>query len=182
MITWDATPSHEYVTLLKLHGACNILTKVNSIYEKNVVYAGRFGYHGFAGGSVGKLYLAGSQSEIERWCNDPRNGEFSPVIAQYVREKSFLNNAAAFFEMQQFWARKVANAKTVILIGVRLVPQDEHIWSPLFKSEADLLVVDPSFETFEVWGKNRVRQPRHLAKHFSDYSVIQQEIFNSLSS
>ena len=172
----------QYVTLLKLHGACNILPKIRNHIHGCEVVESDFGYQSPIGGNVGKLYLARSFREVERWCCAYENEQFAPVIAQYVYEKTFLTHAGAFVEMQSFWTKKVLAAKTVVLVGVRCVPGDEHIWKPLFESNAELLVVDPSFEAIEAWGSNRVRKPQHLAKFFSDVAIIQEAVRSALSS
>ena len=83
--------------------------------------------------------------------------------------------------MQSFRAKKVSRAKAVVLIGVRHVPGDEHIWRPLLESDAELLVVDPSFDAIEDWGANRARKPRHLTKFFSDLPIIQEAVRSALS-
>lgn len=176
------SPSPHFVTLLKLHGACNILARIENHIQGNEVLDASFGYHSPVGGNVGKLYLAGSQKEIERWCRDKRNEQFAPLAAQYVREKAFLTHDAAFKEMQKFWAKKVVSAKLVVLVGVRFVAGDDHIWDPLMVTNADLLVVDPSFGPIEAWGKPRSRQPRQIAKSFSEVAAIQEVIRAALST
>lgn len=175
------SPSLQYVTLLKLHGACNVLPKIQSYIHGNEVVESGFGQQSPIGGNPGKLFLARSFREVERWCRAYENEQFAPVIAQYVQEKTFLTHAGAFAEMQSFWTKKVLAAKAVVLVGVRCVPGDAHIWKPLFESNAELLVVDPSFETIEAWGSNRVRKPQHLAKFFSDVSIIQEAVRLALS-
>jgi len=175
------SPNPQFVTLLKLHGACNVLTKIQNHIHGNEVIDAPFGFHSPIGGSSGKLYLARSYREIERWCRDYENEQFAPVIAQYVREKTFLTHAEAFEGMQAFWAKKVLTAKAVVLIGVRYVPGDEHIWKPLFESNAELLVVDPNFESIEAWGVNRARKPQHIAQSFSDLPIIQESVRSALS-
>lgn len=175
------SPSLQFVTLLKLHGACNVLMKIQNHIHGNEVIDAPFGLHSPLGGNVGKLYLARSYREIERWCRAYANEQFAPVVAQYVREKAFLTHAEAFEGMQSFWAKKVLRAKAVVLIGVRYVPGDEHIWKPLLESDADLLVVDPSFDAIEAWGANRARKPQHMSKLFSDLPIIQEAVRSALS-
>jgi hypothetical protein len=175
-------PNLRFVTLLKLHGACNILMKIKNNIHGNEVSGSSFGFHSPVGGNVGKLYLARSYREIERWCRDYENEQFAPVVAQYVREKTFLTHAEAFEEMQAFWAKKVLRANAVVLIGVRYVPGDEHIWKPLLESDAELLVVDPSFDAIEAWGVNRARKPQLIAKFFSDLPIIQEAVRSRLKT
>ena len=176
------SPNPQFVTLLKLHGACNVLMKIQNHIHNNQVIDAPFGLHSPIGGNLGKLYLARSYREIERWCRDYANEQFAPVVAQYVREKTFLTHAEAFEGMQTFWARKVLGAKAVVLVGVRHVPDDEHIWQPLFNSNAELLIVDPSFDAIGAWGAKRARKPRHIARFFSDLPIIQEAVHSMLSN
>ncbi|MEO7009851.1 MAG: hypothetical protein ABI156_11950 [Caldimonas sp.] len=175
------SPNPRFVTLLKLHGACNVLMKIQGDIHGNEVIVAPFGFHSPIGGNVGKLYLARSYREVERWCRDYANEQFAPVVAQYVREKTFVTHAEAFEGMQEFWATKVQGAKSVVLIGVRYVPGDEHIWKPLLESDAELLVVDPNFELIEAWGVSRARKPQHIARFFSDLPIIQEAVRSALS-
>jgi hypothetical protein len=176
------SPNLQFVTLLKLHGACNILMKIQNHIHGNEAFDSPFGFHSPVGGNLGQLYLARSYREIEHWCRDYANEQFAPVVAQYVREKTFLTHAEAFEGVQAFWAKKVLKAKAVVLIGVRYVPGDEHIWKPLLESDAELLVVDPNFDGIETWGINRARKPRHIAKFFSDLPIIQEAVRSGLSA
>ena len=99
-----------------------------------------------------------------------------------MREKTLLTHTEAFEGMQAFWTQKVMKAKAVVLIGVRYVPGDEHIWQSLLDSEADLLVVDPSFDAIESWGAKRARKPRHVARFFSEVPIIQEEVRTTLTN
>lgn len=174
------SPSPQSVTLLKLHGACNILMKTkNKIYGNEVIDA-PFGYHSLVNGKIGKLYLARSHAEIERWCRNSANIQFAPLIAQYVKEKSFLVRSDAFGIMQNFWSQKIANATAIFIIGVRCVPEDEHIWKPIFKSSAKLYIVNPDYTAIEKWGASRANKPVHLAKYFSDFPIIQNAVRSEL--
>lgn len=170
------SPSPQFVTLLKLHGACNILIDIKNDVHGYEVIGSPFGLQSPVGGNVGRLYLARSLREIERWCRDYKNEQFAPVIAQYVREKSFLTHATALEGIQAFWAKKIADAAVVILVGVRYVPGDNHIWKPLLESSSELFVVDPNFDAIEDWGMNRTKKPRHIAKLFSDLPKIWEAV------
>lgn len=176
------SPNSQFVTVLKLHGACNVLIKVQNHIHGNEVVDATFGFHSPVGGNVDKRYLARSYREEERWCRDYANEQFAPLVAQYVREKTFLTHAEAFEGMQAFWARKVMSARAVILIGVRYVPGDEHIWTPLHKSDAELLVVDPNFEAIQAWGDSRARKPQLIARSFSEVPVIQEAVRLALTT
>ena len=174
------SPNLQFITLLKLHGACNVLIKIENKIRGNEVFGAPFGLGSLVGGNPGQLYLGRSYREIESWCQASSNEQFAPVIAQFVQEKTFLSHANAFEALQRFWATKVLNAKVVVLIGVRFVPGDEHIWKPLFDSDAEMLIVDPNFDEIEAWGLSRARKPRRIAKYFSDLTIIQQAVYSGL--
>ncbi len=173
------SPSRQFVTLLKLHGASNFLVKIKNRIHNNEVSGAPYAVPAF-GGNIGQLYLARSFNEIRNWCSAYENEQFSPVLAQYVGQKPFLTHAIAFEDLQAFWAQKIAAANTVILIGVRHEPADEHIWRPLLESNAELLVVDPDFSAIESWGVTRMRKPQHIAKYFSEIPVIQEAVRSGL--
>lgn len=175
------SPNRQFVTLLKLHGASNVLIKIRNHIHNNEVCGTQYGLSAF-GGNLGQLYLANSYVEIRRWCSARENEQFSPVLAQYVGQKPFLTHANAFGELQEFWAQRVSAAHTVVLIGVRHVPVDEHIWGPLLKSDSELLVVDPDFSAIESWGARRTRKPRHIAKSFSEFTLIQDAVGAALNA
>lgn len=83
-------------------------------------------------------------SEVETWCNDPRNSDLSPVLAMYAEGKRVVVNRGVVQRIQSAYSEQIAASKVMILIGVSYVPHDTHIWEPIAQHKPHVVV---SFDT-----------------------------------
>jgi hypothetical protein len=101
----------------------------------------------------------------------------APAIAVYAPGKKVLFCPKFVIDQQRQWAAQVASASRIYIIGLRVMPEDDHIWGELAKSRAHLCYVGLEPEEFNTWGRAQ-RRPNisnlastfeaalpHIAKH-----------------
>ncbi|MBD6990000.1 hypothetical protein G3218_03190, partial [Vibrio parahaemolyticus] len=84
-----------------------------------------------------------TNQEVVQWCNDPRNSDLSPALSMYEKGKRVVVNSSLIDNIQKQYSNVVANSKFIILVGIKYIEHDTHIWQALEESSATLLVVDP---------------------------------------
>lgn len=162
--TADAVPSNN-LALLKIHGSCNFLPDVppRQITQLRVIVP--------EGSSIfaAPVRPATSVKEIVRYCRAA--DVLAPAIACYMRGKPTLFCRDFVLLQQAEFAEQAKRAQRIIVIGLRPVAQDTHIWQPLSRSRARLGYVGlpKDAEAFETWvrGEGR-RQAFVMASTFEE--------------
>lgn len=159
-IKHDYNGTENGVAVLKLHGSSNFLPNLNGLELTGSVFLGT---NTFISGLETKF--ANSHQEVIDWCNDPKNNDISPVMAKYEKGKRVVINSDLIKSIQQTYDCLIKSSKMIVLIGVKYIEDDFHIWNPILQSGAGLLVVDPYPENTIDWIKKNSLQ---------DYSVIKK--------
>lgn len=135
------------VDLMKLHGSSNFLTKLpNNWVMKNVTMGECDTFI-----DTGYYYTVNHHREIVRWCRDPRNEILSPVMANYEKGKRVVTSSRFVEKIQTRYQKKIEESDLVILIGVRYIKEDAHIWECIEKSKCKVIVVDPFPAEIKDW-------------------------------
>ena len=163
--------------VLKLHGSSNWLPMLPSsvrVFAGNSTTADSM----LAGNFVSGLEMAYTleRNDFQAWASDSRHSNLTPVLSLYARGKKGLVNNNFLEQLQQSWGAHVALAQAVLLIGVRFVPEDTHIWEPLARSRATLLVVDPEPNAVLCWAEYVGRPARAIAGAFSSLDSIVEAV------
>jgi hypothetical protein len=98
--------------------------------------AGAVSLNGFA------VQMNGPVSVIE----DPQRhrarviGDAFPPVMSYFEPAKRTTAGHSFIERQRTrWRELTANAKTIVIVGVRVRPHDDHVWSPIASSSAQVV-------------------------------------------
>lgn len=147
-------------SVLKIHGSCNFLPdipniKITGAYYKNV------------GTIIDAPVRIAQASEVSKFCSE--EDSIAPAIAMYVKGKAVKFCPKYVIRHQKFWEESVFKAKRIFVIGLRVNPEDAHIWQVLASSKAQLLYVGFEQEDFENWTKQNRRKNAHwIAKTFQE--------------
>lgn len=99
----------------------------------------------------------------------------SPAISMYAKGKqvSICPNYVA--EHQTMFASACRKATQIIIIGVRVVPEDAHIWKPILKSKAKVTYFGSDIDKLELkaWVCDKGRRNIHFVKGFFDKALLE---------
>ncbi len=138
------------VSLLKPHGSCGFLPDLGgmNMSGNTMINCGTF-VDGL------KIFRSINKEEIINWCEDPKNSDISPVLSMYNKEKRIVINKNFISNIQEIYKKKIENSRMIILIGVKYIEHDTHIWEPIKNSKAKVYFNSRSgiSEEMEKWSK-----------------------------
>ncbi|EDP60027.1 hypothetical protein [Vibrio sp. AND4] len=135
----DYNGTGKGITILKPHGSSNFLPRMPEGFNMNgnvMVGCGTF-VDGLPTDAVS------TNQEVIQWCNDPRNSDLSPALAMYEKGKRVVVNSSLINNIQKQFGNVAIDSKLIVLVGIKYIEHDTHIWKVLEESSATLLVVDP---------------------------------------
>lgn len=139
------------INLLKPHGSSNFLPQLpdGMVMSGNVM----IGCGAYVGGLETKA--VSTSDEIEAWCNDQKNSDLSPVLAMYAEGKRVVINRDLITNTQSRYSEIIASSRLVVLVGIKHIHHDAHIWEPIEKTRPKLFVVDPYPQSTIDWVKDK---------------------------
>lgn len=152
----------DEIDLCLPHGCCNLFCKSVRGSAKGVVMSGT---DILTRGPVTRINNPNSFNE--RILNDA----FPPVMSYFEPLKRTLSGINFIEAQRKKWSVITSQATVIALIGIKVRPNEEHIWNPLSKTKARLVYCSGSkvaYE-FESWA-DRVRPEGDLFihKYFSE--------------
>lgn len=154
---YDGPPGRNMAAILKPHGAANLLPDLGFNEMHNVSMVGGEVY--FEGLQIN---VADSARAIAAWCDDGRNEVLAPVMSVYAAGKRTPYNGGWTLNQRRMWGNIVRDARRVVVIGVKLVEADTHLWVPLAANQGAVMYINPSADdqdSFRDWS----RRERHHA-------------------
>jgi hypothetical protein len=112
------------VQVLKIHGSIHFLPRLGG---------GKFSGITFANNTVnldGPISAAASTAEIEDFFRE--NDWAAPAIALYAPGKRIMNCPTPIKQLQETFRAAAASANLIIVVGLRVLPEDDHIWGTLW--------------------------------------------------
>ncbi|WP_113721350.1 hypothetical protein [Aeromonas salmonicida] len=143
----DYNFSGQGVNVLKPHGSSNFLPRIPngcSFSGNTMIGCGTF-FEGL------QTYAVSTHEEVVSWCGDPRNSDLSPVLSLYEKGKRVVINSALINKVKEDYKGVISTSDLIVLVGIKYIEHDSHIWQPLEESHADLLVVDPYPQDTNEW-------------------------------
>lgn len=154
------------VKVIKPHGSANFLPKrMGSFHNVSVVGTGSV-FDGDIPCDTPLGFL-----EIAEWISSLNDGDiYTPVMSAYAKGKWTPVGARLVTEQRVRWEASAQRSVVVIVVGVAVNPEDEHIWQPLARTNAPVYYVDPNPGPFFEWAaKERVgKRSIHLGERFGD--------------
>ena len=166
------TDPSKTVELCLPHGCCHLFCQSVRGISSSVSFAGM---HVRTNGPVVPIASPGEfQDRIQ-------GDAFPPVMSYFEPAKTTTSGSNFITSQRSRWAELAAQSDTVALVGIRVRPQDAHIWDPLARTSATLVYCGGSsaLAEFEAWSKqHRARGPdRGLSGYFADeFEAICQQI------
>lgn len=127
------------VPVWKLHGSCNMFLK--GIMGMGITYGQQASIDGPA-----EAFLD-QESVIKRCLVE---NDLAPIMCLYMKGKPINISPSIIKQVREEWTRMVEKAKAVVCIGVRPLPEDEHIWQPLSAIQAPIYFIGDK-EALESW-------------------------------
>lgn len=169
----DYSGENGGVPLLKLHGSSNFLPDLGQIQISgcSMVNCGTF-----VEGT--KINATLNHLEIVEWCQNPKNDSLSPVLAMYEKGKRVVINSESINNIQRIYTNKLKESSLVVLIGIKYVEQDCHIWNPIKDSKAKILINSRSYPCDAIrWAEQNELEIKHLEGSFNE---VVEEIIKAI--
>ena len=151
----DTPPGHERV--LKIHGSCHFLpdTKGSSFQWVDCTFKSETGAI-----FSGDVRPARSPDEVYAFL--AKQTMLAPVMAMYAKGKRVLHCPDFTKQLTATWVRVSKDTKRIIIIGVAVNEQDNHIWDTLAQSRASLYYVGREPDSFLGWAARHGRSNVHV--------------------
>lgn len=120
---------YKHIRLLKPHGSSNFWYDTPGVIFENVRSVGN-------GVALNAPVRPRTRVESLRLCR--RDDSFAPAMSLYAKGKVVKTCPNFVTEQQKFFAEACSVAENIYIIGVRVVPEDHHIWGPLVESPAHI--------------------------------------------
>ncbi len=161
MVAYHALPvPKSNFSVLKIHGSCNFLPNTQGVKFTNASF-------NKCGVYVNAPVKPAQPHEVIKFCQ--QEDSLAPAIAMYAVGKKVKFSESFVLKQQQNWQQSVSKAKKVFVVGLRVNPEDAHIWQTLASSEAQLLYVGFEKEDFENWKRENRRKNAHwIAETFEE--------------
>ncbi|WP_290580211.1 hypothetical protein [Ketobacter sp.] len=139
------------INLLKPHGSSNFLPQL----PKGLTISGNtmIGCGTYVEGLETKA--VSTVDEVMTWCKDPRNSDLSPVLAMYAEGKRVVVNRNLITNTQKKYSEIISSSKLVVLVGIKYIQHDKHIWEPIENARPNLFIVDPYPNSTIDWIKDK---------------------------
>ena len=155
--------------MLKPHGSCNFLQNQVSV-------------------QAGKLYMPNSGTidlsikptlDLDKVSEYTRTQGVPPAMCYYMEEKLTQYSPSQMQDIQNTFKSELANARNIVVIGVRPNPADTHIWNAIANSQGVLWYVGPSREEFLSWASThrKAKPSQHLSDSFQSSADLVVDLF-----
>jgi len=166
-INFNYNTDNNGINVIKLHGSSNFLPKI----PNGIVLSGNamINCDSFVEGL--ETIAVSTSKEIESWCEDETNSDLSPVIAMYAEGKRVVINRNTIQSIQTKYSEFIASSQLVVLVGIKYLSHDTHIWNPIIHTRPNLLIIDPYPKNILDWAKDN---------SFDNISVIEKSFDQSV--
>jgi hypothetical protein len=171
-MTQEIAVQYPAYKVLKLHGSCNFLPAIDPESIRGVTFLSNRG----ANMNVPALPLY--PPDLARDYLERSDASIAPAIAMYAVGKRVLYSNEYVGEHQRRFQAAVEEADKIFLIGIRIWPQDKHIWDHIAASNARIGYVGFEADDFSDWCEENGRTNDHfLARTFEEaLPLIEQEL------
>ncbi|EPT0780893.1 TPA: hypothetical protein MD067_002954 [Enterobacter hormaechei] len=151
------------IPLLKIHGSVNFIPRLN-------IRGIRFKISGNstnAAISDAPIVLYDNAEDIIKYCKS--DTALSPAVALYHPEKKVLHCPSIVARQQADFKLEIKRSSKIFIIGLKINPDDKHIWSEIEKTKADVYIVDLDKQHITSW-TNSIRKKNiyHIAETFDE--------------
>lgn len=134
---------YKHIRVLKPHGSANFWPYMPGFKYKGLKFIGDMV-------ALDAHIKPRLRSETLRLCRE--DDSFSPAMSLYAKGKAVKTCPAFVSEQQRLFADICSSVSEIYVIGVKVVPEDHHIWKPLSESAAQLTYFGRSSKESELFG------------------------------
>lgn len=147
----------DNIPVLKIHGSCNFLPTLPPRHITNI----GFDVGTESGATIMDIDVSvATPYEVIEFCR--REDSIAPAIAVYAKGKQILFGYRFVDRQQQAWQLEVKRASKIYVIGLRVNPEDTHIWGALKSAKAPLHYVGGESDEFIEWKNNQKRKQAYI--------------------
>jgi hypothetical protein len=141
-----------YAAVHKLHGSCNYVPDGIEM-SREVEFTSAVDFP--------MMKVLSTQAETRQWMPSPTNG-LPPAMCLYMKDKPIQVGREVIKAIREQWRAVVADATTVVIVGVRPNPEDAHVWDAIASTSATVCYVGDA-STFTEWSsKYRGERPTEV--------------------
>lgn len=153
------------IPVLKIHGSVNFIPRA---MISNI----GFEISSDGNGAIfeGQIDVYDNAQKIINYCKS--DTALSPAVAMYHPKKTVLHCPSFVANQQKDFNTEILRSSKIFIIGLKINPDDKHIWSGLEKTKADIYIVDRDKKATTSWVE-RISKKNiyHIADSF-DESVM----------
>lgn len=109
-----------------------------------------------------------SHGDIVEWCHDPKNISLSPVLCMYEEGKRAVMNHDTIKKIQEDYNNAIAASSLVVLVGIKYIEHDHHVWEPIENSNSSIIIVDIKPGDTENWANKIGKKYISIAAGFDE--------------
>lgn len=164
LITYGPPPvPPNNVSLLKIHGSANFLPDLGTNTITGCTFVN-------CGANVeAPVRIAQSTWEVLQFCE--KEDSLAPAIALYAPGKRVLFSPGFVQKQLEAWRHEAARASVIYVIGLRVLPDDDHIWGVLASVRARLEYVGREPHEFNEWAASVNRKDAHALEESFEASL-----------
>jgi len=143
------------IPVWKLHGSCNFIPR--NISAQNVSF------------TRGVVFDAGitAVSPNEAIQFSLSSTSLYPSMCLFMEHKPTQISQSTISEIQKNWQSKVSEMEKILIVGVRPLMKDSHIWKSLTETKAEIGFIGSKSE-FNKWSKSRKQNDKYLGNYWEN--------------
>lgn len=138
-VSYGIDANEKSYSVLKVHGSANFVP----VLAPNVIFEGNVSIGCGAFIETNQIRSLNSHEEIIKWCDSRQNSDLSPIMCMYNKEKRVVINPKYLESKRKDYTGVISNTRTLIIVGVKYIEHDNHIWDVILDSAPELIIVDP---------------------------------------
>lgn len=150
------------IPVLKIHGSINFIPLANI---SNI----EFEIPPDSNSAIidGPIEIYDNAEKIIEYCKSAT--ALSPAVAMYHPNKTVLHCPSLVAKQQKDFHSEISKSSKIFIVGLKINPDDKHIWSKIENTKADIYIVDRDKEATELW-INRINKKNiyHIADTFEE--------------
>ncbi|HAT3644836.1 TPA: hypothetical protein I8542_003112 [Raoultella ornithinolytica] len=153
---------HNNIPVLKIHGSINFIPDANIRNMQIIVPPTHT-----AGIFEGDVKAFANTNDIIEYCES--DTALSPAVAIYHPQKIVLHCPSFVKFQQDNFHQEVKRSSKIFIIGLKVNPNDKHIWETLEKTKADIYIVDIDRPLVSSWINSITKKNvYHIADTFEE--------------
>nr|WP_314493222.1 hypothetical protein [uncultured Pseudomonas sp.] len=160
--TYDLKLLYKHIRIIKPHGSSNFWYDLPNSSFKNLRFEG-------GGAALAAPVMPRTRLDTLALCK--ADDSFAPAMSLYAKGKEVKTCPDYVVEQQRLFAEACSGAEEIYVIGVRVVPEDFHVWDPIKDSPAHLTYFggDQDEAEFYNWAGNCKKENFAFVKsYFND--------------